>query len=207
VTSSCAGVSTGWRSLRVGHIHAAELGTGPAVVFGNDSGNSACDWLPLAGDLAAHRFRAVIFDYDDFSEAHSARDMIALGRAAGGAHRYALVGASLGGRLVIEGAARDPAGLAAIVSLSGERMLPSYPDILPQARKVNVATLYVGTTADSYTDGVIQQQQLHRAIQGQPNDLIQLVGVAHGTETLDLTAADGVSIRAHIRAFLTAQLS
>ena len=42
-----------------------------------------------------------------------------------------LVGASLGGRIVFEAAARAPEGPAGIVSLSGERRIDDYRDILP----------------------------------------------------------------------------
>lgn len=78
-----------------------------------------------------------------------------------------LVGASLGGRLVIEAAASAPAGLAGIVSLSGERTVEDHPDILPAARRVRVPALYVGAREDPLTDGVRQQLHLHAAMGGQ----------------------------------------
>jgi dienelactone hydrolase len=129
-----------------------------------------------------------VFTYFDFSESQSMTDMLAVARAVGGGGRYALVGASLGGRLVIEAAARPPAGLAAIVSLSGERMIDSYPDILPQARQVWAPTLYVGAREDPLTDGSRQQRELHQAMRGNPNEIIQLDGIEHGTDLLDRSA-------------------
>lgn len=206
VVDSCAGAGSRWHAVPDLQLDAAQLGFGPAVVFGNDSGNSACDWLPLAGRFAAAGFRAVVFTYFDSTESRSATEMLALARTASGSRRFALIGASVGGRLVIEAAARHPAGLAAIVSLSGERELPSYPDILPLARRVNAPTLYVGSTADTYTDGIRQQRQLHHAMHGHPNDILQLAGIAHGTELLDQSGPDGTSVRDHILAFIRAQL-
>ncbi len=64
--------------------------------------------------------------------------------------------------------------------------------------------LYIGTTADTFTDGVVQQRQLHAAMRGRPNELLELAGVAHGTELLTLTASDGTPPR--ILAFIRARL-
>ena len=187
-------------------VDAAEIGSGPAVVFANDSGNSACAWLPLARTIAGQGLRAVVFTYADYSEAQSTKDMIAVARAAAGGHGYALVGASLGGRMVIENAAGQPAGLAAIVSLSGERVVDTFPDILPQARKVRIPALYVGARSDPFTDGSQQQLQLHRAMRGRPNVIIQVAGTRRGTDLLDVAAPDHTSIGDHIVAFVRAQL-
>jgi pimeloyl-ACP methyl ester carboxylesterase len=206
VVNGCADAGSDWRKVPGLHVDAAQLGSGPAVVFANDSGNTACSWLPVARSLAAQRFRVVVFIYFDFSESQSVTDLLAVARAVSGGRHYALVGASLGGRVVIEAAAQHPAGLAAIVSLSGERMIDSYPDILPQARQVRVPTLYVGAREDPLTDGPRQQRELHQAMRGNPNEIIQLEGFEHGTDLLDRSAPDGNAVSARMIAFLQSQL-
>jgi pimeloyl-ACP methyl ester carboxylesterase len=159
------------------------------VVFANDSGNSVCDWIPLARQLASSGHRVAVFTYSDTSaagEPSALRATLAVAAAAaatGG--RYALVGASLGGRIVIEAAAKHPPGLTAIVSLSGEATVYDYPDILPDARRVTTPALYIGARDDSLTDGVHQQLALHQAMRGNPNELIQVDGVAHSTELVN----------------------
>jgi pimeloyl-ACP methyl ester carboxylesterase len=168
------------------------------VVFANDSGNQPCDWLPLGRRLAAAGMRAVVFTYYDADESRSVTDMLSLAQG-----RYAIVGASAGGRVVIEAAARHPAGLAAIVSLSGEReIMPGYPDILPQARQVTTPCLYIGTTADFYTDGVRQPRELHAAMHGRPNELVELTGSSHGVDLLDLDDPAGTPVPDRIIAFI-----
>jgi pimeloyl-ACP methyl ester carboxylesterase len=78
--------------------------------------NDVCDWIPLAQRLAATGHRVVVFQYLTTSatgEGEALAETLAVARAAAGAGRFALVGASLGGRIVIEAAARHcwtPAG-------------------------------------------------------------------------------------------------
>src|SRR5690242_20126773 len=69
----CGGTGTGWRAFEVdapeGQVDGAILGTGDtAVVLANESGNLACDWMPLATQLAK-RYRVVAFDYVNEAEA------------------------------------------------------------------------------------------------------------------------------------------
>jgi pimeloyl-ACP methyl ester carboxylesterase len=209
VVNGCAGAGEGWRVVPDVGLAAAELGTGPTVVFANDSSNSVCAWLPIARALAAgEHVRVVLFTYYDFSEQRSVDDMLALARKVSRTSHYALVGASLGGRLVIECAAQHPAGLAAIVSLSGERMIqPGYPDILPQARRVITPALYIGSSEDPLADGSRQPTDLHRAMRGSPNELLQLVGFDHGTDLLELPTSDGHTVSDRIADFLRSQLA
>ncbi len=185
--AGCSGIHARWAVLRGAGVDAAVTGSGPAIVFGNESGNSACAWIPLAERLAAAGHRVAVFDYDA-TGASAERDcvaqMLSVARALRGSGRFALVGASLGGRVVIEAAARRPPGLAALVSLSGERFVQNYRDIIASARRVRAPALYAGAREDGFTDGARQQNQLHAAMRGRPNELVQIGGVDHGTALL-----------------------
>jgi pimeloyl-ACP methyl ester carboxylesterase len=185
--ATCGLAGGSWQSLAGTPVDAAALGRGPAVVFANDSGNDPCGWIPLAERLAAHGHRAAVFTYSDTSsvnEKYAVNEALAVARAAAGGQPYALVGASLGGRVVIEAAARRPPGLAAIVSLSGERTVEDYRDILRDARRVRTPTLYIGAREDPLTDGARQQRELHAAMRGRPNRLFQQPGAAHGVDLI-----------------------
>jgi pimeloyl-ACP methyl ester carboxylesterase len=79
------------------------------------------------------------------------------------------------------------------VSLSGERSVDAFGDILPAARRVRVPALYVGSREDVYTDGARQARQLHAAMGGR---LVLLPGGAHGVDLLD------DPVRARVQAFV-----
>ena len=149
-----------------------------------------------------------VFEYSDTTAAGERRalqetlSVAAVARAGG---RFALVGASLGGRIVIEAAARRPAGLAAIVSLSGERTVQNYRDILPDARRVRTPALYIGARDDALTDGARQQRELHNAMRGHPNEILQQRGFDHGTELID-TAPDANTNAVRVNDFITRQI-
>lgn len=118
----CGAAGT-WRELRA-PVAAAALGRGPAVVFLNDSSNDTCAWMSLGHAIADSGRTAVVFKYDSTAPRRAAtRAALAVARSAAGGGSFALVGASLGGRIVFEAAARAPHGLAGIVSLSGERQI------------------------------------------------------------------------------------
>lgn len=185
--ANCGIEASGWKAVGGVKVEAAAKGSGPAVIFANDSGNDPCDFAPLAESLAKHGHRVALFAYSDTSssgERAALAETLALAKAVAGGKPYALVGASLGGRIVIEAAARHPAGLAAIVSLSGERTVQDYRDILADARRVSAPTLYLGSRQDPLTDGVRQQRELHAAMHGRPNLLVQQPGAAHGVELI-----------------------
>jgi hypothetical protein len=74
---------------------------------------------------------------------------------------------------------------SAIVSLSRERTVEDYRDILRDAKRVRTAALYLGAREDSLTDGTRQQRQLHAAMGG---ELLQVDGFGHGTELLESPA-------------------
>jgi dienelactone hydrolase len=204
----CAGAGAGWRSVTV-HAHgaridAAVLGDGDVgVVFANDSGNSACGWMSFARQLVGRRTRVLVFEYDDQSQA--AAEGLAGARAlhAAGARRVAMIGASVGGRAVVQAAARDHGTLAAAVSLSAERSVgTNLREILPVARHVRVASLYVGSRDDGYTTFGRDTRQFHRVTPAKVNRMLIVPGGDHGVDLL--SDENGPRVRKTILAFLTA---
>src|SRR6187200_1390466 len=51
IVAGCS-ANGGWQSIPGARVDAAQRGSGRTVVFANDSGNSPCDWLPLANTLS-----------------------------------------------------------------------------------------------------------------------------------------------------------
>jgi len=151
----------------------------------------------------------VIFAYRSTAadnEPEAVRDAVAVADRARSGNHYALIGASLGGRVVIEAAATRPSGLAGIVSLSGERTIQNYRDILPDARKVTSPALYVGAKDDFATQGEQQQRQLHEAMRGKPNILLQRDGLAHGMDLINPDGPDEKAVNPRILDFVEQQL-
>jgi pimeloyl-ACP methyl ester carboxylesterase len=140
------------------------------------------------------------------NEAEAVRDTLAVADRARSGNRYALIGASLGGGVVIEAAAARPSDLAGIVSLLGERTIQDYRDILPDARKVTSPALYVGAKDDFATQGERQQRRLHEAMRGKPNILLQRDGLAHGMDLINPDGPDGTAVNSRILDFVEQQL-
>jgi dienelactone hydrolase len=194
----------GWRALPVrahgSAIDAAVLGDGEVgVVFANDSRNSSCDWVGLAQELARRGLRPLLFEYA--SRRQAAQEMLAAARAlrSAGARRVAAIGASLGGRAVVQAAARDPEGLVAAVALSAERRIGPYPEILPDARRVRIPVLHVSSSGDLYTNRARDTRQLHNASPARGKRILVVPGFAHGVALLEEPR-----VRAAAARFLTA---
>ena len=200
----------GWSVLDGSTVDAVQKGTGPLVVMASESDNDPCGGLPLADRLAASGHRVVVFGYSDTSAAGEAKaltELLAVASAGRAGGRWVAVGASLGGRLVIEAAARRPAGLAGIVSLSGETVVQEYRDITPDARRVTTPALVVGSAFDLLTDEAKQSRALHSAMRGRPNDLLVVPdSSAHGFALVDPTSAATKPVIDRITSFVTARL-
>jgi dienelactone hydrolase len=154
-------------------------------VFLNQSGNDPCVWMDLARRMAGQGRSAAVFTYASADAAHErddAREALAVARAATASRRFVLIGASLGGRVVFVTAATAPRGLGGIVSLSGERRVLDYGDILPDVRRVIQPVLYVGSSEDAWTDGTRQPRQLRAALGSREARFILVPGFAHGIE-------------------------
>lgn len=201
--ASCDRAGKGWRDLHVSvggaRVDAATLGDGPVgVTFANDSGNDACSWVPFAEELADRGLRVLVYHYEEQDPRELAAMMAAL-RGQGSA-RLIAIGASLGGRLVIELAAREPKAADAVVSISGERSIGAYPDILPDARRVELPILYVGSREDGYTTFGKETVQLHDATPARVNELLLVPGADHGVDLL--AGRNGERVRGAILQFL-----
>jgi pimeloyl-ACP methyl ester carboxylesterase len=189
---SCVDAGSGWRELEARangrRVVAAALARGPAVVFLNESGNDPCIWMDLARRMVGHGLSTAVFTYRSADAGHerdAAREALAVARAAIAGRRFVLIGASLGGRVVFGAAARSPRGLAGIVSLSGERRVLAYGDILPDVRRVTAPVLYIGSREDPLTDGIRQPQQLRAALGSRAARFMLVPGFAHGIDLLE----------------------
>lgn len=196
--ASCADAQ-GWSVVDGTTIAAAQKGNGPVVVMASESDNDPCGGLPLADRLAASGHRVVVFGYSDTSaggEPMALSELLAVAAAARHGDRWVAVGASLGGRLVIEAAAKRPAGLAGIVSLSGETVVQDYRDITPDAKRVTTPALVVGSAFDLLTGEAKQSRALHAAMRGKPNDILIVANSSdHGFALVDgATTADKPTI-------------
>jgi pimeloyl-ACP methyl ester carboxylesterase len=172
-------------------------GRGPhAVLFSNQSDNSLCAWLPLARPLVAAGFRVGLYDYSGLGAVGdvtvAARELRRQGAA-----RVGLVGASEGAKVSIAAAA--PTGAAAVVSLSPERFLDGYGDVLPAARRLHAPVLYVYGKGDPLADE--NTPELYRATRERDKQLVGLPGWGHGTALLAHP-----SVRARIVAFLRSRV-
>ena len=182
---------------RSGSLPLAVLGTGSrGVLLSNQSDQDLCAWLPLARTLARSGFRVGLYDY---SGSRPAAD--ALGAAAElrrlGAARVALVGASEGAKVSIVTAGE--VGAAAVVSLSSERTLTGYGDVLPAARLLKAPVLYLYAKDDPWSES--DTPALFRATRELTKRLVALPGAAHGTALLrhaGVTSRIVTFLRAHL---------
>jgi pimeloyl-ACP methyl ester carboxylesterase len=207
VVRFCGDAGPGWRALpaRVGDqpVDAAALGSGPAVVLLNESDNDACAWVPEASMLAEQGFRVVLWRYTNSDdEPGSVREVLAVADAARGDAKALMVGASIGGRIVFEAAARRPSAFAGIVSVSGERRVQTLPDIRSVVARVTIPVLYVGSRDDPYTEGTRQPRSLRRALRSREQKFELVDGSDHGLVLL--ASGAGASLRLEIEAFLAA---
>jgi pimeloyl-ACP methyl ester carboxylesterase len=184
--AGCDGLVAGWKPLRLAlndNTEAATLGRGPAgVVFANDSGGSACGWIGFAQDLARAGHPVAVTDGPGATERMLAA---AVALRVAGARSVVLVGASVGGRAVLQAASLQPDAVAGVVSLSGERTVPGDPkDVLPTARHIRLPVLLVGSRQDGYTKFGADTRALHRAVPAKVNWLLLLSGGDHGVDLL-----------------------
>jgi dienelactone hydrolase len=203
--ASCTAGGSGWRSLRAGEgtsrVQAAVLGDErAAVVLANDSGNQACDWMPFTQALAERGFAVALFSY---TRVGNPNDVAAVAQALRhrGATRVAAIGASAGGRAIVQLGALPKPDVDALISLSAEREVgPQYPNILPQAKQVHLPSLYIGSRKDGYTSFGKETVQLHEATPAETNEMLLVPGSDHGVDLV--SGREAKRVRPAIFAFL-----
>lgn len=200
----CRSAGAGWAPLPTSGYYsppAAHLGRGRVgVVFANDSDNDACAWSRQARSLREHGYSVAVFETVG-SYPYEAQQVLAVARAARrvGMRRIAVMGASVGGRAVLQAAAQHPRDVIGVVALSAERRIASNQgDLLPVARKVRIPVLSIGSRHDPLTSFGEDTLAWDRTI---PNDsAVILSGNEHGVQLL--SGRHSRRVRAALLAFL-----
>jgi pimeloyl-ACP methyl ester carboxylesterase len=193
---------------RVIHLHprgeqlrAAIAGKGlTGVVLANQSDNNACQWLPFPAYLTARGMRVVAFDYgngDASREVQSAARFL----QNHGVRHLVLIGASIGGAVVIDAGLHLQSQPAAVVSLSAVPEATLYP-FPADARRLHSPIFQIGATEDQLTQSGKVTRSLYRDSPSRAKRLLLIPGTQHGVDFVD--AAAGNRVRAAIVAFIRA---
>jgi pimeloyl-ACP methyl ester carboxylesterase len=182
-----------------GPLRAAVVGTGSTgVVLANQTDNYLCYWLPLPAYLAAHGMSVLAFDYgngDYSAEVQAAARQL----RAHGARPLVLVGASIGGAVVIDAGAHLRPQPDAVVSLSAVPEATSYP-FPADARRLRSPIFHIGGRGDPETQFGIDTRDLYRASPSPAKRLLLIHGSAHGVDFVGAEAGD--TVRRAILAFI-----
>jgi len=100
----------------------------------------------------------------------------------------------------VQVAARNPADVAAAVSLSAERKVAVLTEILPDARRVRVPSFHVGSREDGFTTFGRETRDFHRVTPARVNQMLLVPGGDHGVDLL--SDENGPRLRATTVAFL-----
>jgi dienelactone hydrolase len=165
-------------------VKAVLIGAGTTVfVLSNESDQNLCGWLPFVRTLTAHHYAALLYDYLDPAELPADAQAGAIAARAAKARHIVLMGASVGARASIDTAATATPGIAAVISLSAERTVPSDPtDLLQRARRVTVPTLLISTRDDPFVNDATRP--LLHALGSKRKRALILPGTDHGTSLL-----------------------
>jgi hypothetical protein len=182
-------------------LRAAVIGSGPiGVVLANQTDNTVCEWLPFPSSLAAHGMRVLAFDYgngDESAEVQGAAHFL----RAHGAWRLVLIGASIGGAVVIDAGVHLRPAPAAVISLSAVPEATTYP-FPADAKRLRSPIFQIGGTEDPLTQTGADTRMLFRASPSPAKRLLLIPGAAHGT---DFVGPSGMArVRQAILAFIRA---
>ena len=154
------------------------------MVLSDESDENLCAWLPFARDLVAAGFRVLLYDFAGpkpvAEAAAAAGELRRLGVGA-----VALAGASEGAKVSI--AAATSARANRVASISAERYLSGFGDVLPAARRLRAPVLYVTAKGDPFSKD--DTPLLYRATRERSKRLVVLPGVHHGTALLERRSA------------------
>lgn len=181
-----------------------EVGSGPrGVVLVHQIRGGLCGWWPYAAHLAKAGYHVLLFDMrcfaaspcpDDFAAKERYTDDVAAATAhlrRAGAAQVALVGASIGGSVVLASAVRPPPGVVAAVDLSG-----SVLDAALQKAVLNLPFYYLAAQGDRSAD----PEATKPIVMGNRNDDSQLVileaDAGHGWALVYGDGPDGTSTHA-----------
>jgi dienelactone hydrolase len=183
------------------HVSAAVAGTGSTgVVLANQSDGNACQWLPFPAYLAAHGMRVLAFDYGDGDPSAEVQAAARFLRERG-VRRLVLIGASIGGAVVIDAGVHLRPEPAAVVSLSAvpEATLYAFP---ADARRLHSPVFQIGSTEDQLTQLGKVTSSLFHSSPSPAKRLLLIPGTDHGVDFVDATA--GNPVRAAVPAFIRA---
>jgi len=183
----CVGPATGARLVTFSapdgaKVEAAVLGQGRrGVVLSNESDENLCAWLPFAHDLVAAGFRALLYDYSGANPVAEAAAAAAELRRLGAA-TVALAGASEGAKVSIVAASRAHA--VGVASISAERYLSGFGDVVPAARRLRTPVLYLTAKHDPFSKD--DTPLLYRVTRERSKRLVVLPGIDHGIALLSV---------------------
>jgi hypothetical protein len=183
-------------------IKATILGTGRvAIVLANQTDNSTCRWSPFPQFLAAHGYRVLAFEYS-FVADPSAEVLATAGYLRRhGARAIVLIGASIGGAVVIDAGVHLRPVPSAVVSLSAVPSATVYP--FPRdARRLPSPIFQIGGTDDPETSYGKDTRILYRASPSPAKRLLLIPGTTHGVDFVG--AGAGNRVRKAILTFIRA---
>ena len=181
------------------------LGSGPkGIVLSHEFGANLCNWLPLAKELAARGYRALVYDSRPTrptDKAHLERDVLGAAQELfrRGVKRVVVGGASAGGTAALTAAGSIPrARLAGVVVLSSPAQFVGM-DARAAARRVTAPAFFaVGSRDVAF---VPDMRRLYAAAASKRKQLLVVPSSGHGTQLLD-TAWAPASFKAKLLAFL-----
>jgi hypothetical protein len=185
-------------------VQAAVVGAGSVgVVLANQSDNTVCGWLPFPTYLARHGMRVLAFDYghgDASREVQAAATFL----KREGASPLVLIGASLGGAVIIDAGAHMRPAPAAVISLSAvpEATTYSFP---ADARRLTSPIFQIGSTEDQLIQYGHTTRSLFAASRSPAKRLLLLHGADHGVALVNSEA--GNKVREAILAFIRTHAS
>lgn len=200
--ASCLNSSDGFDAQQFtagdSQLEGATIGAGKVgVVFANDSRNDLCAWQQIALELSDRGVTSALFNYQDVGSPSETQAVIGALHDSG-AEKVVVIGASVGGRTVVQLAADPEAGIEAAISLSGERKLHNGPpDLLPFAARSQVPTLYASGKGDPLTNFAADTRQLYAAAKQTPGTRLLVVdGNNHGAALLSIPQVRSAVLRA-----------